>query len=185
MRRTTRHDAEFVEFMTARSPQLHRSALMLTGSPAAAEDLLQTSLTKAYVAWGRVRSADDPVAYVHGVLIKTFLSHCRRRSSSELPVADPSLQGRAEAHRDDPTERLALLAALAELDPLDRAVVVLRHWEDQSVARTAAALGLTEAAVKNRSLRSLRTLRGLLTEPSEPLLTTSSSVSRPSTRSTP
>ncbi len=201
MRGTTRHDAEFVEFMTARSPQLHRSALLLTGSHPAAEDLLQTALTKAYVAWGRVRAADDPVAYVHGVLIKTFLSHRRRRSSSELPLAEPTLRLRPADHRqghghdptDGPTDRLALLAALAGLDPLDRAVVVLRYWEDQSVTRTAAALGLTEAAVKNRSLRSLRTLRGLLTDPAEddrpppaPSPSTASpSTSRLSTRSTP
>ena len=86
--RTAAADAEFTEFVAARSTQLYRTAYLLAGSPDRAEDLVQTALTKAYAAWWRVRRADDPVAYVHGVLIKAFLSERRRRSSSELPVAD-------------------------------------------------------------------------------------------------
>ncbi len=162
MRGNAATDAEFAEFMAARSSQLYRSAYLLTTSPHAAEDLLQTALAKTFASWGRVRAADDPVAYVHGVLIKSFLSERRRRSSTELPVADaPDVP----ATPADPTERVALMAALAQLAPLDRAVVVLRFWEDRSVSQTAVDLDLTEAAVKNRSLRALRTLRGLLAEP--------------------
>jgi RNA polymerase sigma-70 factor (sigma-E family) len=159
--RSTDRDDEFAEFVAARSPQLYRSAYLLTTSPHAAEDLVQTALAKAYAAWWRVRSAGDPVAYVHGVLVKSFLSDRRRRSSSELPTADLPDRVTTDA---DPAERIALTAALADLAPLDRAVVVLRFWEDRSVAETAAALGLSEAAVKNRSLRALRALRGLLSE---------------------
>jgi RNA polymerase sigma-70 factor (sigma-E family) len=159
--RSAHRDAEFAEFVAARSPQLYRSAYLLTMSPHAAEDLVQTALAKAYAAWWRVRSAQDPVAYVHGVLVKSFLSDRRRRSSGELPVGD--LPERAAADTD-PAERVALLAALAELAPVDRAVVVLRFWEDRSVVQTAADLGLSEAAVKNRSLRALKALRGLLSE---------------------
>jgi RNA polymerase sigma-70 factor (sigma-E family) len=154
-------DTEFERFVAARTGQLYRSALLLATTPQAAEDLVQTTLTKAYAAWARVRAADDPVAYVHGVLIKAFLSERRRRSSSELVVADP---GERPVAAEDPSERLALMAALRELPPLDRAVVVLRFWEDHSVADTARRLGLSEAAVKNRSLRALRTLRGVLTD---------------------
>ncbi|MDH2415047.1 SigE family RNA polymerase sigma factor [Nocardioides sp. CER19] len=154
-------DTEFERFVAARSGQLYRSALLLTTSPHAAEDLLQTALTKAYVAWPRVRAADDPVAYVHGVLLKAFLSDRRRRSSTELAVAEPT---DVPVPGVDPSERLALMAALRDLAPLDRAVVVLRFWEDHSVAETARQLGLSEAAVKNRCLRALRTLRGLLTD---------------------
>lgn len=161
MRRRADTDTEFTEFLAARSRQLHRSAYLLTTEPHAAEDLLQTALTKTYAAWGRVRRADDPVAYVHGVLIKTFLSERRRRSSTELPTAEPELL-EDTGRTSDPTDRVALMTALARLAPLDRAVVVLRFWEDRSVAQTATDLDLTEAAVKNRSLRALRTLRGLL-----------------------
>jgi RNA polymerase sigma-70 factor (sigma-E family) len=166
VRRRADTDTEFTEFLTARSGQLYRSAYLLTTSPHAAEDLLQTALAKSYAAWGRVRRADDPVAYVHGVLIKTFLSERRKRSSGELPVAEPGLLARLDraAASTDPTDRVALMTALARLAPLDRAVVVLRFWEDRSVAQTAADLDLSEAAVKNRSLRALRTLRELLAE---------------------
>jgi RNA polymerase sigma-70 factor (sigma-E family) len=163
VRRTDRTDDEFAEFVTARSPQLYRSAYLLTTSPHAAEDLVQTALAKAYASWWRVRGADDPVAYVHGVLVKAFLSERRRKSSGELPIA--TLPDRAVVD-PDPTDRAALLAALAELAALDRAVVVLRFWEDRSVAQTAVQLDLTEAAVKNRSLRALRSLRGLLSDTS-------------------
>lgn len=159
MRRSDRTDDGFAEFVAACSPQLYRSAYLLTASPHAAEDLVQTALAKAYAAWWRVRAADDPVAYVHGVLIKSFLSERRRKSSRELPVAEPLDRAVTDA---DPTDRAALLAALAELAPIDRAVVVLRFWEDRSVAQTATQLDLTEAAVKNRSLRALKTLRKLL-----------------------
>ena len=162
MQRPAPADAEFTEFVPARSTQLYRTAYLLAGSPDRAEDLVQTALTKAYAAWWRVRRADDPVAYVHGVLIKTFLSDRRRRSSSELPVAE---HPERPLHQPDPADRLALMAALAELAPVDRAVVVLRFWEDRSVAQTATDLGLTEAAVKNRSLRALRALRAQLAEP--------------------
>jgi len=158
----TAADADFTEFVQATSTQLYRTAYLLAGSADRAEDLVQAALTKAYAAWWRVRRADDPVAYVHGVLIKTFLSERRRCSSSELPVADTP---ESPLPQPDPADRLALMAALAELAPVDRAVVVLRFWEDRSVAQTATDLGLSEAAVKNRSLRALRALRARLSEP--------------------
>ncbi|MFT4286718.1 SigE family RNA polymerase sigma factor [Nocardioides sp.] len=158
-------DSEFAGFVAARSGQLYRSAYLLTTSSHAAEDLVQVALAKAYAAWPRVRTATDPVAYVHGVLIKAFLSERRRRSSSEVPLAATPDAPVLDA---DPTERLALVAALRELAPLDRAVVVLRFWEDRSVADTAHDLDLTEAAVKNRCLRALRQLRGLLTDTTFP-----------------
>ena len=105
-------------------------------------------------------SRRPPVAYVHGIVLKTFLSNRRRRSSGEIPVdATPDRPSRDR----DPTERLALMAALRTLPPLDRAVVVLRYWEDRSVEETGHALHLSPAAVKNRSLRALARLRLTLT----------------------
>lgn len=163
MRVSSQRDAEeFSEFVVARSSQLYRTAYLLTTTSHGAEDLVQTALAKSFAAWSRVRSADDPVAYVHGVLFKTFLSERRRRSTTELPVSDVADH---PVPAPDPTERMALMAALSHLAPTDRAVVVLRFWEDHTVAQTALDLGLTEAAVKNRSLRALRTLRQLLDAP--------------------
>jgi RNA polymerase sigma-70 factor (sigma-E family) len=177
VRRRERQDAEFTEFVAARSAQLYRSAYLLTTSPTAAEDLLQTTLAKAYAGWGRVRSADDPTAYAHGILTKAFLSEKRRRSSGELPVPDPG-DGRQPTTQVDPTDRIALMAALRRLGTLDRAVVVLRYWEDHSVAETARLLHLSEPAVKNRCLRALGTLRSLLGEPPDPVATSPASTPR-------
>ena len=129
-------DEEFSAFVAARADHLYRQAWLLTGSRPAAEDLVQTALTKAYAAWSRVRRADDPVAYVHGVLMKSFLSDRRRRWTTELPVAEPRNDSLGHT---DPTdaqvERLALAGALAGLSRTDRAVVVLRYWDDRSVTR--------------------------------------------------
>lgn len=155
-------DEDFTAFVAARSPALYRSAWLLTTSAPAAEDLVQSALAKAYVHWRKVQAADDPAAYVHGIVLKTFLSERRRRSSGEIPVdATPD---RPSTDRD-PTERLALMAALRMLAPLDRAVVVLRYWEDRSVEATAHALRLSPAAVKNRAMRALARLRQTLTDP--------------------
>ena len=166
MRGSTSADEDFTSFVAAASPQLHRKAWLLTTSSAAAEDLLQTSLAKAYVAWKRVSAADDPTAYVSGIVLKTFLSERRRRSSTEVVVAAVE---DSEMSLEDPTLRLTLLAALRTLAPLDRAVVVLRYWEDRSVEETAQALHLSSAAVKNRSLRALAALRTQLDDVREPI----------------
>lgn len=158
-----RESPDFTEFVASCSPRLYRQAWLLTTSTHAAEDLVQQALTKAYASWRRVSRADDPVAYVHRIVIREFLTERRRRRSTELPVErtpDRAVQD------PDPALRADLVAALRQLSPLDRAVVVLRHWEDNDVAATAALLGLSQAAVKNRSMRALAKLRHLL-EPTE------------------
>lgn len=160
-----RTDAEFTDFVAAASDRLYRSAYLLTTSPHAAEDLLQTTLTKAFTGWRRLRATDDPVAYAHRILLNTFLSERRLKRSSELSMAAvPDGSRVVDAAPGDLADRVTLTAALAELAPLDRAVVVLRYWHDRSVSMTAADLGITEAAVKNRSIRALRRLRALLTD---------------------
>ena len=160
---SSERDRRFSEFVAARSTQLYRSAYLLTTHEYAAEDLVQTALAKAYASWSRVEAADDPVAYVHGILTKAFLSDRRRRAAGEVPVAE-IFDSSSRSVGPDPVERMALLAVLRELAPLDRAVVVLRFWEDRSIAQTAADLHLSHAAVKNRSLRALRRLRTLLSD---------------------
>ena len=156
MRRSSSVDEDFTSFVASASAQLHRKAWLLTTSSAAADDLVQSALAKAYVHWRRVSAADDPTAYVSGIVLKTFLSDRRRRSSSEVAVAEVE---DATAATDDPALRVTLLTALRTLPPLDRAVVVLRYWEDRSVEETARTLHLSNAAVKNRSLRALAALR--------------------------
>lgn len=169
MRGSRRDDAEFLEFVAQQSDRLYRSAYLLTTSPHSAEDLLQNTLTKVFANWRRLRTADDPVAYSHRILLNLFLSERRLRRSSEVPV------GELPEHRAvgaatplaDIADRVTLLAALAELAPLDRAVVVLRYWHDLSIAATAADLHLTESAVKSRTNRALHRLRALLADDSD------------------
>ena len=114
MRDSPSIDEDFTAFVAARSPALYRSAWLLTTSAPAAEDLVQSALAKVYVHWRRVQAADDPVAYVHGIVIKTFLSNRRRRSSGEIPV---DVTPDRPSNDRDPTERLALMAALRTLPP--------------------------------------------------------------------
>ena len=167
MRRSSSVDEDFTSFVASASAQLHRKAWLLTTSSAAADDLVQSALAKAYVHWRRVSAADDPTAYVSGIVLKTFLSDRRRRSSSEIAVAEVE---DAAAATDDPALRVTLLTALRTLPPLDRAVVVLRYWEDRSVEETAHTLHLSNAAVKNRSLRALAALRTRLDDVREPIM---------------
>jgi RNA polymerase sigma-70 factor (sigma-E family) len=170
MRRHASVDEEFTSFVASASPQLHRKAWLLTTSSTGADDLVQSALAKTYVNWRRVSAADDPTAYVSGIVLKTFLSDRRRRSSTEVSVAQPAQADDSRSAADDPALRLTLLAALRTLAPLDRAVVVLRYWEDRSVEETAHALHLSSAAVKNRSLRALAALRTQLADVREPIL---------------
>jgi RNA polymerase sigma-70 factor (sigma-E family) len=166
VRGSRRDDAEFTEFVALQSDRLYRSAYLLTTTPHAAEDLLQTTLAKAFAGWRRLRTTDDPVAYTHRILLNAFLSERRLRRSSELPVGELPEQyvAGAAVAPSDVADRVTLMAALAELTPLDRAVVVLRYWHDLSVATTAADLHLTESAVKNRTGRALSRLRDLLAD---------------------
>jgi RNA polymerase sigma factor (sigma-70 family) len=106
---------------------------------------------------------ENPVGYARTTLLNTYLSHRRLRRNSEQPSELSTDDGGAVA-AVDPADRLDLLAALATLDPLDRAVVVLRYWEDRSVADVALDLGLTETTVRTRARRSLQRLRPHVSE---------------------
>ncbi|MFF2045741.1 SigE family RNA polymerase sigma factor [Kitasatospora sp. NPDC058170] len=170
MRRTgaTREakDAEFLELVSSRTGHLYRSACLLTsGDTHRAEDLVQEALSRMYVLWrrsawtgGRHR-IDNPGAYAHTVMVRTFLAQQRRRSSGERPTGDlPEPEGR-EA---DSTLRLTLLDALGRLPAKDRAVLVLRYWEDRSIEETAEVLRASSGAVRTRTSRALARLRALL-----------------------
>ncbi|MET8505443.1 SigE family RNA polymerase sigma factor [Streptomyces sp. NPDC015232] len=155
--RTSRAD-EFLEFATARSGPLFRSACLLTsGDTHLAEDLVQETLGRMYAVWGRMARIGNPAGYAQTVLVRTFLSHRRRRSATERPLGE--LPDHAPETGEDPALRIALLDALAGLAPKDRAVVVLRYWEDRSVEETADAMNTSSAAVRTRSTRALAALR--------------------------
>lgn len=149
-------DSEFEAFATTRATDLYRSAWLLTGERGAAEDLVQETLARTFARWERIRSTQNPAAYVQTVLFRIFVTGRRRFSASEQPVAEVPDGSVVDP---DVGTRLALVAALAQLDRKDRAVLVLRYLHDQDVATVAAALGLTENAVRSRASRSLAKVR--------------------------
>ena len=149
-----------MEFATARSAHLYRTARLLAGGDShLAEDLVQETLGRMYVHWRKVSAADNPVAYAHTVLVRSFLSHRRRRSSGELPTGYVPDATTADT---DTALRVTLLDALGELSARDRAVVVLRYWDDRSVEETAVLLRLSAGTVRTRSSRALARLRTAL-----------------------
>ncbi|WP_282701115.1 SigE family RNA polymerase sigma factor [Streptomyces sp. CC219B] len=154
---TARTLEEFQGFARTLTPRLFRTALLMSGDWHLAEDLVQTALGKIFSSWSRVRRTDSPEAYAHTVLMRTYISHRRLRRSTERPVA--TLPEPSAASDPDGALRVTLLAALAELPLRDRAVVVLRYWEDRSVEETASVLGMTQSSVRNRSSRALARLR--------------------------
>ena len=152
--------AEFTEFAVARTPTLFRTAYALTGDWYRAEDLVQEALGRIYVKWSRVSRADDPAAYARTTLVRLFISDRRRRSSTERPTADLGTDERGPD--EDVSLRLTVLAALAQLGPIDRAALVLRYCEDLDAATTADLLGTTPEAVRTRCRRALSRLRDVL-----------------------
>lgn len=154
-------DAQFSEMVHASWPSLYRTAYLLLGDAAEAEDLVQTALTKTYASWSKVRSLDAAPGYARTVLLNTATSWFRRKSwRNERPTEVLPESG---THPDEAL-RPTVLDALARLAPGQRAVVVLRFYEDLSVAQTAAALGVSHGTVKSQTSHALERLRGLLGE---------------------
>jgi RNA polymerase sigma-70 factor (sigma-E family) len=153
-------DEEFVEFAHAHAASLRRTAYLMCRDWHLAQDLTQTTFAKLFVAWRRLAWLDNPEGYARKTLLRAFLDHKRRRGSQEVvleTVPDSALDS-------SPDLRLTLLDALARLAPRDRAIVVLRYWEDLSIDSVADAVGVSTSVVKTQSMRSLARLRELLGE---------------------
>ncbi|NUP50137.1 MAG: SigE family RNA polymerase sigma factor [Catenulispora sp.] len=151
-------DADFQDYVAARWPGLVRTAYLLTGDQFLAEDLAQTTLTSVYASWRRVRRVEDVDAYVRRVLINANAGRFRKRRVVEHLVAAPQ-DDRAHAPHEPIAQRSALMAALSELPPRQRAVVVLRYWEDLSEQEVAAVLGCSTGTVKSQASKALARLR--------------------------
>jgi RNA polymerase sigma-70 factor (sigma-E family) len=157
---------DFADFVNADATRLLRVAYLLTGDREAAEDLLQDTLERVYVAWPRV---DNPFAYARTALVRRSANRWRDRlRRPEAPLAAAGDVAHDEgadaaeriAHRDQVTR------ALGRLGPRQRAVVVLRYLEDLSEAETAAVLGCSVGTVKSQTSRALVRLRAVIDEPS-------------------
>lgn len=146
----------FPEFVDGSYRPLLRSAWLLTGEWASAEDLVQTALAATWTHWATARQA--PVAYTRRVMTRTYLRWRARRWNGEVACADLP-EGAAADPTDDVAARRDLLAALATLTPQQRAAVVARYFADLSEADTAAALGCSVGAVKSHLARALARLR--------------------------
>jgi RNA polymerase sigma-70 factor (sigma-E family) len=163
-------EVSFEEFVYARSGSLLRTALLLTGqNRAEAEDLLQLALERAYRHWPRVCRSGEPERYVRGILANASADRWRRlarRAERPLPAAgaDPALPDHSAAVAD----RDYLLRALAALPPRQRAVLVLRYFDDLSEAETADMLGCSLGTVKSQAARGLARLRGPAGSPAAP-----------------
>jgi RNA polymerase sigma-70 factor (sigma-E family) len=149
--------AAFEAYVVGRSPALLRTAYLLTGNRADAEDLLQTALAKTYLAWDRIREREALDAYVRRVLVTTQTSFWRRRRPESLYDAVPEVPGR-DAHADSDLH-VALWTALSRLSRTQRAVVVLRFYEDLTEVETARVLGVAVGTVKSTASRALAALR--------------------------
>jgi RNA polymerase sigma-70 factor (sigma-E family) len=145
---------EFTRWARARQGHLLRVALLLTGDRQRAEDLVQEALTKIALRWTRLRDS-SPDAYARKVMYHDNVSSWRRRRLEVVTDRPPERPGQGP-----PTERrLLLAAALATLTARQRAVIVLRYFEDLSERDTAAVLGIAVGTVKSQTNLSLRRLR--------------------------
>ena len=149
----------FREFVEGRSSDLLRSAWLLTGDWPAAEDLVQTALVKTWPHWNRLVRRDRPELYVRKVMLTTYLAWRKRRSASEVPIAE--VVEAASGSSIDAELRNVVMSAWRELPPRQRAVVVLRYFDDLTEAETAEALGCTVGTVKTHSSRAMAHLRGV------------------------
>lgn len=151
-------EEEFREFVAARSGALLRTAYLLAGDWATAEDLLQTALTKTYLAWKRLGGIEAVEPYARRVLVNTATSWWRRRWHGERPTE--VLPERAAPDQvDAQLERDALWRHVQTLPVRQRAVLVLRFYEDLSEAQTAELLDISTGTVKSQTFRALGTLR--------------------------
>ena len=159
--RSERRDAEFADYMAARQPSLLRTAYLLSGDRHTAEDLVQTALAKLYLSWDKVQQRESLDGYVRRILVNEHNSLWRRAwKRQETTVAHmPDRPAEAPSGRD-----ADLWDFVQTLPRKQRAVVVLRYYEELSEAETAATLGVSVGTVKSQASRALASLRSRVDE---------------------
>lgn len=156
--RTHGRDAEFAEYMQARQARLLRTAYLLTGDRHSAEDLVQTSLAKLYLAWDKVHDQGSMDGYVRRIMVNENNS-LWRRGWKKREFASETIPERELVDEYDEGARGALWDLVQTLPKKARAVVVLRYYEELSEAETAEILGISVGTVKSQASRALATLR--------------------------
>ena len=154
-------EQDFRDLYVGRAPALRRTAFLLCGDWHVAEDLVQVTFEKVYASWSRLR---DPEAVLRRTLVRCWVDETRRPHRRERPV---------DQLPEQPTEapvRDSLEHALAAVPPRQRACLVLRFYDDLSVAETARLLGCTEGTVKSQTSRGLDALRAAMADTGKALL---------------
>ncbi|GIG65528.1 SigE family RNA polymerase sigma factor [Phytomonospora endophytica] len=154
-------EAEFRRYVAARSDRLRRFGYLCCGDWQRAEDAVQTSLIKLYAAWTRIsHNACD--AYVRRIVANTLISEHRRGWFRRERVSERPPERQIPDQSEATADTLAVMSALARLPPRQRAVVVLRYWEDLPIEQVAEIMRCSTGTVKSQGTRGLRTLRALL-----------------------
>jgi RNA polymerase sigma-70 factor (sigma-E family) len=151
---------EFLAYVRGRAGALRRSAYLLCGDAHQADDLVQETLTSVYSRWARVSQADNIDAYVHRILVRTFINE-RRRGWWKVRLFGAAAPEKAQTGTG-PEDREVLRAALSRLTPNQQAVLVLRYLCDRSVADVAMLLGCSEGTVKSQTSHALTAMRKIL-----------------------
>ncbi len=154
----------FEDYAASAWPWLYRSSYRLAGSHADAEDLTQQTLLQAYVSWGKVSRADQPAAYLRQMLSNAHTSQRRLKGRKLEVLTDAPPEGRTR-RSTGPEDRMVIWPQVASLPPRQRAVIVLRYYEQLSERETADALGCSAGTVKSTTHRALRALRAALGTP--------------------
>jgi RNA polymerase sigma-70 factor (sigma-E family) len=150
-------EAEFTALVAGKAHALRRTAYLMCGDWHQAEDLVQTSFIKLYKVWNRVQDRQGLDGYLRTTLLRACID-AKKRTGRERPSAElPDAAGRDDRPSGD---REVLVAALRRISPGQRAVLVLRYFEDLSVEETAEALGISTGTVKSQTAKGLAAMRG-------------------------
>ena len=152
----------FEELVRSSERRLLRLGLMLTGSPHTAEDLVQTVFARVHRRWQRIGSLDHPEAYLRTMVVNEFLSWRRLLKNGEVPLAEPVDQPSGEDIGTRQAQRDAAWRLLSRLPRKQRAVLVLRYYEDLPDSEIAGLLGVAPVTVRTNAARALATLRDTL-----------------------
>jgi RNA polymerase sigma-70 factor (sigma-E family) len=156
---------EYDAFVRARTPALLRSAYLLTGDQHLAEDLVQTALAHTHRAWRRLHETGNAEAYTRKIMYHTQVSFWRRRRVAEsMPGTMPERRDGGLDLSDRAAVRATVRQALLRLTPKQRAVLVLRYYEDRTEEETADLLGVTIGTVKSQTARALDRIRRVAPE---------------------
>jgi RNA polymerase sigma-70 factor (sigma-E family) len=155
-------EADYAHFVRSRTPALLRSAYLLTGDQHLAEDLVQEALARTHRAWHRLERPENAEAYTRTVMYHAHVSIWRRPKVAEVLPGDLDPEPAGDDPAEDAVQRLTLRRALLALTAKQRAVIVLRYFEDRTEAEAAQLLGVSVSTVKTQNGRALDRLRTLL-----------------------